>query len=77
MSYAVNLPDVFRQAAVYADRIAKGANPGELPMFPPDRFERVTKLTTAKAPGIQVRRRPAGTEAASSRSSTPLVIGGN
>jgi putative tryptophan/tyrosine transport system substrate-binding protein len=54
MSYGVDLPNVFRQSAVYADYILKGANPADLPIFLPDRFELVINLTTAKALGIDV-----------------------
>jgi putative tryptophan/tyrosine transport system substrate-binding protein len=54
MSYGVDLPNVFRQSAVYADYILKGANPADLPIFLPDKFELVINLTTAKALGIDV-----------------------
>ena len=53
MSYGVDLP-VFRQSAAYADRILKGANPADLPISLPTRFELVINLTTAKALGIDV-----------------------
>jgi putative tryptophan/tyrosine transport system substrate-binding protein len=54
MSYGVDLPDVFRQAAVYADRILRGTNPGDLPIFLPNKFGLVINLTTAKALNIDV-----------------------
>jgi putative ABC transport system substrate-binding protein len=54
MSYGVDLPGVFRQAAAYADRIFKGVNPADLPVYLPTRFELVINLTTAKALGIDV-----------------------
>jgi putative ABC transport system substrate-binding protein len=54
ISYGADLPDLFRQAAVYADRILKGANPANLPISLPTRFELVINLTTAKALGIDV-----------------------
>jgi putative tryptophan/tyrosine transport system substrate-binding protein len=54
MSYGVDLPNVFRQTAAYADRILKGANPADLPISLPTRFELVINLTTAKALGIDV-----------------------
>jgi putative ABC transport system substrate-binding protein len=54
ISYGVDLPNVFRQAAVYADRILKGADPGDLPISLPTKFELVINLTTAKTLGIDV-----------------------
>jgi putative tryptophan/tyrosine transport system substrate-binding protein len=54
LSYGVDLPNVFRQSAVYADQILKGTNPGDLPIFLPTKFELVINLTTAKALGIDV-----------------------
>jgi putative tryptophan/tyrosine transport system substrate-binding protein len=54
MSYGVDLPNVFRQTAAYADRILKGANPANLPISLPTKFELVINLTTAKALGIDV-----------------------
>ena len=54
MSYGVDLPNVFRQSAVYADHILRGANSADLPIFLPVKFELVINLTTAKALGIEV-----------------------
>jgi putative tryptophan/tyrosine transport system substrate-binding protein len=54
ISYGVDLPNVFRQAAVYADRILKGADPADLPISLPTKFELVINLTTAKTLGIDV-----------------------
>ena len=49
ISYGIDLPNLFRQSAVYADRILKGAAPTDLPIFQPTKFELVINLTTAKA----------------------------
>jgi putative tryptophan/tyrosine transport system substrate-binding protein len=54
ISYGVDLPNVFRQVAVYADRVLKGANPAELLISLPTKFELVINLTTAKTLGIDV-----------------------
>ena len=54
MSYGVDLPNVFRQTAAYVDRILNGANPADLPVFLPTKFELVINLTTAKTLGIEV-----------------------
>ena len=54
MSYGVDLPDLFRQAATYVDRILKGEKPSELPVQAPVKFELVINLKTAKALGLDV-----------------------
>jgi putative ABC transport system substrate-binding protein len=54
MSYGVNFVDQFRQVAPYVDRILRGANPAELPVQMPTKYETVLNLTTAKALGLTV-----------------------
>jgi putative ABC transport system substrate-binding protein len=54
MAYGPSVPDNFRRAADYIDRILKGANPAELPMQEPVKFELVVSLKTASALGLTI-----------------------
>ena len=52
MAYGPNLPDLFRRAGDYVDKILRGANPGDIPVEQPTKFTFVLNLTTAKALGL-------------------------
>jgi len=54
MAYGANVPDAFRRAADYVDRILKGASPADLPVQQPVRFDFVVNLKTANALGLTI-----------------------
>ena len=54
VAYGVNLSDLYRRAATYVDKILKGANPTDLPVEQPMRFDLVINLGTAQALGLTI-----------------------
>jgi putative ABC transport system substrate-binding protein len=56
IAYAINYPDLYFRFARYADKIFKGAKPGDLPVEQPSKFELAINVATAKALGLTVPR---------------------
>jgi putative ABC transport system substrate-binding protein len=54
MSYGPNIPDLFRRAGDYVDKILRGTKPADIPVEQPTKFDLVINLTTAKALGLTI-----------------------
>ena len=54
MGYSADIPEQYRGAADYVDRILKGAKPGELPVQQPTKYQFIINLKTANALGLTI-----------------------
>jgi putative ABC transport system substrate-binding protein len=54
MSYSPRFPELFYQAAVYVDKILRGAKPADLPVVQPTKFELIINMKTAKSLGLTI-----------------------
>ena len=54
MSYGVSSPDLYRRAAIYVDKILRGAKPADLPVEQPTKFEFAINLNAAKQIGLRI-----------------------
>jgi putative ABC transport system substrate-binding protein len=54
VTYGLDIPEMYRQAAEYVDRVLRGTKPSDLPVQAPNKFELIINLKTAKAIGLEV-----------------------
>ena len=54
MSYGPNIPDLYRRAAEFVDKVLRGTKPADIPIEQPTKFDLVINLTTAKALGLEI-----------------------
>jgi putative ABC transport system substrate-binding protein len=54
IAYGVSYPDLYRRAAIFVDKIFKGAKPADLPVEQPTRFELIVNLKAARVIGLTI-----------------------
>jgi putative ABC transport system substrate-binding protein len=54
ISYGPNLPEMWRRAGDYVDKVLRGAKPADIPVEQPTKFDLAINLTTARALGLEV-----------------------
>jgi len=54
MAYGVSRPEMYRRAAIYVDKIIRGARPAELPIEQPTKLEFIVNLKAARALGVSL-----------------------
>ena len=54
MSFGPSIPDLYRRAAEFVDKILRGTKPSDIPVEQPTKFDLIINLTTAKALGLTI-----------------------